>query len=66
MALGFQWTKYCSWDVGICHHLEHLPSFGSDLLPVSYLVNAVVKLKHLVVTLDAPHLFASFFAYSFL
>jgi hypothetical protein len=18
MALGFQWTKYCCWDVGIC------------------------------------------------
>ena len=48
MALGFQWTKYCSWDVGICQSPWALPSFGADLLPVNYFVYTVVKLMHLV------------------
>jgi len=36
------------------NHLEPLPSLGADLLPVSYFVNAIVKLKHLVYFFGYP------------
>ena len=65
MALGFQWVKYCSWEVGICHSLWALAFFCADLLPVNYFVNAVVKLKHLVDNFGCPRLVCYFFAYSF-
>jgi hypothetical protein len=32
MALGFQWTKYCSWDVGICQSPWALAFFWNLLL----------------------------------
>ena len=43
MALGFQWTKYCSWDAGICQSPWTLAFFWADLLPVSYFANVVAK-----------------------
>jgi hypothetical protein len=36
------------------NHLEPLPSFGADLLPVSYIVNAVVNINHLVYNTGCP------------
>jgi len=52
MALGFQWTEYCPWDVGILNPCLLL----ADLLPASYLVNAVVELKHMVHNSECPRL----------
>ena len=51
MALGYQWTKYCSWMLLFANHLELLLSFASQLF-----VNAVVKLKHLVYNFGCPRL----------
>jgi len=63
-ALGFQWTKYCSWDAGICQLPWALAFFWSGSF-ASYFVT-LSNSNIWFTTLDAPDLFARFFAYSLL
>jgi len=57
MAPGFQWTKYCSWDVLFANHPKYLFSFGADLAGQLFLLMSFsLKLKYLILNSGCPRL----------